>query len=241
MNNKPKISLLIPFRSNGERSAQFDWLQEKWNFLGSDFEIIVSEDDGLDPYSKTIAINNAYKKSTAEILAMVDADVWLDPQILLDAAAFITSNPNSWIRPCTDVYRIKKTKTKEIISGDPSFSFPEITQKDCERVSVAVGGVFVFSKKQFETLGGMDPRFRGWGGEDNAWTIIMNKKFSYSQRWNKNLYHLWHPREKDSNGRVISFGQTTDNLELVSEYRVAVANKTLTNNLIAENKKRTGI
>jgi len=239
--NKPKISLLIPFRNLEQRLDQFAWLEQRWRSLGDDFEVVVSEDDGLDPFSRSVGVNNAYKESTADILAVVDADLWLDPQIFLDAVDFITNNPNSWVRPCTDVYRIKKEVTEEIIKQDPVSQFPTITEEDCERISVAVGGVCVFSRGQFETVGGMDPRFRGWGGEDNAWNTVMDKKFSRAQRWHKDLYHLWHPRNKDENGMPTYPGQTKRNSDLVLEYQVAAKSHITLDKLISENKKRTGI
>jgi predicted glycosyltransferase involved in capsule biosynthesis len=239
--DKPKISLLIPFRNLEQRLDQFVWLEQRWRSLGDDFEIIVSEDDGVDPFSRSVAVNNAYKRSTADILAVVDADLWLDPQIFLDAVKFITNNPKSWVRPCTDVYRIKKEITAEIIKQSPNDEFPNITEEHCHRISVATGGVCIFSRKQFETVGGMDPRFRGWGGEDNAWNIIMDRTFTDAQRWNKNLYHLWHPRNRDDQGKPAYPGQKTTNEHLLQEYKTASKNPVSLESLIKDNKKRTGI
>jgi predicted glycosyltransferase involved in capsule biosynthesis len=236
-----KISVLIPFKDAENRSDQFKWLHKRWESLGKDFEIVVSSDDGNIPFSKTIAVNNAYRKSTSDILAMVDADVWLDPQILLDAADFIRKSPNSWVRPCEDVYRVNRENTNKILSISPDDPFPNITKDDCERISGATGGVFIFSKKQFETVGGMDSRFRGWGGEDNAWNTLMDSRFSEAVKWNKNLYHLWHPRDRDDSRNAIWTGQSQRNTDLAKEYDVAATDKALLDKIIKENKQRTGI
>jgi predicted glycosyltransferase involved in capsule biosynthesis len=237
----PLISLLIPFRNTGDRDKQFNWLQKRWKSLGKDFEIIVAEDDGKDPFSKTMAVNNAYKKSTSDILAIMDADVWLDPQILLDAADFIRKNPNSWVRPCRNVYRLKKETTKKIIKLDIDKPFPKINESECERISIAIGGICVFSKKQFESVGGMDPRFRGWGGEDNAWNALLDAKFTKAQMWGKDLYHLWHPRERDQNNNAIWIGQDERNTKIAKEYGSVFKDAILLEKIIKENKIRTKI
>lgn len=237
----PIISLLIPFRNTGDRKQQFEWLQKRWQSLFPEAEIIIAEDDGKNPFSKTMAVNNAYKKATSDILAIVDADVWVDPKILIKAAEYIRNKKAVWIQPCGTVYRINKEMTFNIIEFTPSSPFPLIREKHTERITPVVGLVAVFSREQFEYCGGMDERFRGWGWEDTAWNTMLNIIFGKSQVWNNIVYHLWHPRGRDESGKPIWEGQTQRNATVGKEYSRAKNNKALMIKIAEENRKRTGI
>ena len=64
-------------------------------------------------------------------------------------------------------------------------------------------------------LGGMDDRFEGWGGEDDAFSIKVQKLVSRRGAAREApAWHLWHPRAKS---------ETPDlyrrNLELLKTYR----------------------
>lgn len=240
MNHKPEISILIPFRDNGTRKAQREWLHQRWLKLFPSAEIIVAEDDGLDPFSKTIAVNNAYKQSSSDIIAMVDADCWIDPAILLDAAEKIRSGQASWARPCNDVYKLTKEFTKKLINFESSVDLV-IDREDYRDITKAIGFVVVFSKDQFEKVGGMDPRFRGWGGEDNAWNLMLTTLFGEAFEGNEIGFHLWHPVGRSSDGRKAWEGQLDRNTEVVREYDLAAGKYEKMLKLAEENKKRTNI
>jgi predicted glycosyltransferase involved in capsule biosynthesis len=237
----PIISLLIPFRNTGDRQQQFDWLQKRWKALFPEAEIIVAEDDGKDPFSKTIAVNNAYKKATSDILAIVDADVWVKPEILIKAAEDIRNKKAVWVQPCDTVYRINKATTFNIVEFSPESPFPLIKEEHTERITNVVGLVAVFSRKQFEYIGGMDERFRGWGWEDNAFNSTLNTLFGQSQKPNNIVYHLWHPRNRDEQGRPVWEGQTDRNAKVGKQYSKAKNNKALMFKIAEENRNRTGI
>lgn len=237
----PIISILIPFRDTGDRKEQLDWLQKRWANLFPEAEIIIESDDGKDPFSKTIAVNKCYRRATSDILAIVDADVWLDPQLLKDAAEKIRSGKASWVRPCGKVYRLNKKFTQNLISFSASAEFPLVQEEDLERVTPTVGLVAVFSRKQFEYVGGMDERFRGWGWEDTAWNILLDGIFGKAEVWDNIVYHLWHPRMRNSEDKPIWPGQTNRNAKVGTEYKRNRSDKAKLNNLAEKNRKRNKI
>jgi len=237
----PIISILIPFRDTGDRKDQLEWLQKRWAKLFPEAEIIIESDDGNDPFSKTIAVNKCYKRATSDILAIVDADVWLDPQILIKAAEDIRSGKEVWVRPCGTVYRLDKKFTENLIALSPETPFPKVKESNCERITPTVGLVSVFSRKQFEYVGGMDPRFRGWGWEDTAWNLLLDKIFGEASIWDNIVYHLWHPRIKDDSDRAIWPGQETRNHNVGKEYSRNKNSLKMLQRMARENRARTGI
>jgi GT2 family glycosyltransferase len=237
----PIISILIPFRDTGDRKAQLEWLQTRWAKLFPEAEVIIEADDGQDPFSKTIAVNKCYKRATSDILAIVDADVWLDPQILKDAAEAIRNKNAVWVRPCGKVYRLTKDFTENLISFSPETPFPKATENDCERVTATVGLVAVFSREQFEAVGGMDERFRGWGWEDTAWNVLLDGIFGKAQVWTNIVYHLWHPRGRSDSGQPTWPGQTKRNVTVGREYTTNKKNVGKLLKLAEQNKRRNGI
>lgn len=240
MNHKPEISILIPFRDNGTRKEQRDWLHNRWLKLFPSAEIIVSEDDGLNPFSKTIAVNNAYKKASSDIIAMVDADCWIDPKVILDSAARIRSGEISWSRPCDDVYKLTESFTKKLIKQDSDIDLV-VTEEDYQGITKAIGFVVVFSRDQFEKAGGMDSRFRGWGGEDNAWNLMLTTLFGDAHEGVDVGYHFWHPVARSADGRKAWQGQLQKNTHIVKEYDQANGNYAKMLRIANQNKKRNNI
>ena len=238
----PIISILIPFRDTGDRKEQLEWLQKRWAKLFPEAEVIIESDDGEDPFSKTIAVNKCYRRATSDILAIVDADVWLDPKILIKAAEYIRAGRANWVRPCGTVYRLTKEFTMNLIEFAPDTPFPLVKPEEhTERITPTVGLVAVFSRMQFETVGGMDERFRGWGWEDTAWNIMLDGMFGKAQVWDNIVYHLWHPRVRSEQGSPIWPGQKQRNAVVGKEYVENKNKRAYLKRMAQQNKRRNNI
>ena len=235
------ISLLFPFRDDGSRSAQFEWLQTRWKHFMPDAEIIVAEDDGGTPFSKTVAVNNAYRRATRDVMAIVDADVWVNPKVIRSSVEAIRGRRHSWVRPCNKVLRLNKKFTENLIQGDHTKHLPSIDPEvDCDRVTPVVGLICIFSRDLFESVGGMDPRFRGWGWEDNSFNQLMDFKARKCLFLKHPVYHLWHPRAY-VDGKPSWEGQTERNNLVGDDYKKAYKNNLETVKLIEKVKGLTGI
>lgn len=57
------------------------------------------------------------------------------------------------------------------------------------------GGVVVLPRQTALDVP-MDPRFIGWGQEDEAWAIALTQMVGPCARGNATLVHLWHPPQK---------------------------------------------
>lgn len=239
---KPVMSVLVPFRdADGSRSNLINYLRPRWEKSLPDAEIIVAADDGESPFSKTIAVNNAFKQSSGEVIVILDADCWVEPEVLRRGARIISSRRAPWVRPCNKVNRINKRTTDHILSNPTRTQFPQITPQMTERITPVVGLVCMVPRSAFLKAGGMDPRFRGWGWEDTAWNWMIDGLHGKAQIWNYSINHLWHPRMRGKSGRPVWEGQTERNAQLGRRYKMSRSNPHGLRKLAAEVQEITGI
>jgi len=87
------ISILVPFHcsdENSQRAENWRWLRKYWECHLPGAQIMEGEDwkaflRGV-PFSKSAAVNNAARKATGDVLAIVDADGYIDADAVLEAA-----------------------------------------------------------------------------------------------------------------------------------------------------------
>jgi hypothetical protein len=136
----------MPYRdcNDNDREKSMEWTKRKWQYMFPDCEVIIESDDGKNPFSKTTAVNNCYKKSSGEILAMIDSDIYVDRQTILNSANIIKNGKVPWVRPCSKVYRLTKNKSEDIYNLNSNQKFPLIKSSDCERITPVVGLIAMF-------------------------------------------------------------------------------------------------
>lgn len=204
-------------------------------------EVIVEPDDGRDPFSKTIAVNNAFRRATGDVIAVIDADVWVELETLEEAADLIRRKKAAWVRPADTVLRLSEATTFELIAQPADIPTPDFRVSECDAITGTVGLAFVISAKTFRDLAGMDPRFRGWGWEDNAFNMAARILHGREVLFTKPLVHLWHPHSRDDKGRKVWAGQQDRNATLGSRYSKARRNAAEMRKLVEEARKLTGI
>jgi hypothetical protein len=87
----------------------------------------------------------------------------------------------------------------------------------------------------------MDPRFRGWGWEDNAFNLLLDSTIGKAYLGRSKVYHFWHGRKRDDKGRPAWEGQTERNAELGRRYKRLAYNHESFDSLIKEVKNLTNI
>lgn len=181
----PALSVLVPFRDDGEhRGRVWRWLRAYWRAVLPDAEIIQGHDDGT-PFSKANAVNMAARLARGRTFAMVDADTHLPAEALLEAAEDVEHKHRhgrrTWYVPYNRLYRLNHPTTLEVLTGDPTnllVPSPPLPSQ----LEELPGGPYdghqygamaqVFLREAFWEVGGMDPRFRGWGCLDEKSEIL---------------------------------------------------------------------
>jgi hypothetical protein len=202
------LSLLVPYRNDYEegRADNWDWLRQYWEHALPEAEIVLGDAPG-EPFSKTCAVNSAFRQSTGDVLVMIDADCYVDAAVILHCAAEIrkgrerTPREPVWFVPYKHLFRLTRVSTLYLIASDPDnpFQFPVPPADD--EVGPTNGSGFghwfgaliqIFPREAFELVGGMDPRFRGWGGEDVAFVLLLDTLFGVHRLTSNQVLTLWH-------------------------------------------------
>lgn len=231
-----KLSILVPFRdADGTRTPAKEWIVKRWAHHYPEAEIIEASDDGIDPFNKSMAVNNAAKQATGDIYIVLDADTWADTRWVQAGIDIVATKQAHWDIPCRKALRLKQDVSERIMQLDPTIpELPPLSSRDAETHAAVVGFLWIISRKAYENIGpyadggyGMDERIRGWGGEDTMFTWAMRVLNGHPRRGVGTLMSLWHPRPRDSNRERVWVGQGERRLteqakrELASRYSQA--------------------
>lgn len=238
---QPKISIIIPFTSgNSDRREIFKWTTRYWDHEIPDAEIVIGHSPST-PFCKTEALNNAARKANGKVLAIMDADAYIDGSIISEVADTILEElelgNRVWYIPYRNLYRLNEFVTEQILDSDPenpirlpdpppdSFLDDEPGGSKYGRSYAALA--YMIPVEALEVLGCFDERFnKGWGGEDISTLMALDTLYAKHKSTNNGIFHLWHPKIGDSFKTRAWEGQTEDepNHSLARTYRKATQN-----------------
>jgi hypothetical protein len=141
------------------------------------------------PFNRCACLNLGARVARYDILLFSDCDILLFPVNILNSAKKLTQY---------DV--VKPFRVLLEIDYGPG------------RLASFAGGSVMFKRGIFESIGGWDTRFLGWGGEDNAMDIVLNSMFNTYILPDSYAIHIAHPRQPIDNEIYKS------NCKLLEEY-----------------------
>jgi len=200
------ITLLIPFRPDTEyRVKVWEWLRRYWWNELPGAQMIMGDDDSV-PFCKTAAVNSAFSQSSGDIVVILDADCYLPGSVVLSCAASIRAarkaKKKMWYIPYRHFYRLTQLATVDILNTSPSHPLelgdPPPLWATEEVKNSTYGHWFgaliqIMPREAFVAAGGMDERFRGWGGEDLAFMTAVDTLYAPHRTTPNGVMHLWHP------------------------------------------------
>jgi glycosyltransferase involved in cell wall biosynthesis len=234
-----KASCLITFRDRDETRLPLLRAVTAWLSAFPRLEVIVVEQDaapGLDseslgsnvrtlfvfndgPFNKSWGLNIAARNASYDVLATMDADMIMPAEGFARALAVCRDHFDA-VNPYSGLVDLDEAETGAILRGERGIGDiqRELVQDRLpqgERVCFC-GGICVFRREVYFALGGMDERFLGWGGEDDAMSVNLERHTDRIAVQRDTLaYHLWHPR---SPGRY-QHPHYRHNLALATHYR----------------------
>lgn len=203
-----KVSILVPFRDEegSTRLINWQWLEKRWRFQFPDAELVVGTDPEGIPFSKSIAVNHAYRQATGDVFIIADADSWCEPGHIKRAINYALSK-GVMVVPWVNAYRLTKKHSVQILKMDPATTDPVSQEmrrgiEDYTPAPSTAAMVVVITRDDFERVGGFDPRFKGWGAEDVSFalacrTLVGNTKIMLGES-----FALWHQRPRVNQRRV---------------------------------------
>ena len=212
---RQQISIIVPFQSKEpSRRKNWRWLKRYWKAHLPEAEVIIGKDRKSQrrlwrrhprPYSKTTAVNKAFRKAHGDIIVILDADCYIWWEVLNRCATQLREarkrGERIWFVPYRKLIRLNKAKTDELLGTNPRgpFQFTTSLSRDEIEWSEYNGHQFgamiqIMPREAFELLGGMDERFNGWGGEDVAFLNALDTLWGKHRNTPNPVFHLWHSK-----------------------------------------------
>lgn len=176
------VEVVIPWRGGcPHRERALEWVRGRLPY-----PVTVAEPP-TGPWAKALAVMPAASRcSGADVLVIHDADVWTPG---LEEAVEQVERGAMWAIPHRGVHRLTEDSTRRLIAGESWEGLPL-----AERAYLGVeGGGVVAIHRDLLLRTPMDPRFEGWGSEDEAWAVALRACFGPPWRGKAPLAHLWHP------------------------------------------------
>lgn len=175
------VECLIPF------SGGCEFRERALEFVAGRLDrVTVSAING--PWVKGRAVNPAVASSRADVVVVADADCVTDG---LSAAIEAVESGAAWAIPHRKVVRLTEVGTDEFMrTGEYCHPF------DRRPYTGMPGGGIVVARRDTLLSVPLDPRFRGWGQEDESWALALTTLAGVPWRGNADLIHLWHPPQR---------------------------------------------
>lgn len=189
-----RVVMLVPRRADGGRRDELWAFVRDWWTRRLGWPIFEGHhDDG--PFNRSAAINRAAKKAGGWDAAVIaDSDTFASEtqtQAAVDAAVATGKIVFAYDRYC---YLSRKGSDRVMAGFDGSWEpFIEWSHRN------ACSGLVAVSRSLWDTVGGFDEGFVGWGFEDIGFSLACQTLAGDHLRVHGDVWHLWHPPSETNN------------------------------------------
>lgn len=157
-------------------------------------------------FNRSAAVNRAAKlASDWDVAVIIDSDVICDPNRVKEAVR-IAHETGSMVLPHSERLDLSDQAGRLVRSGqlDPLGDFSDHRTRrrfvrraySVDNGHPSVSSVVVVPRRLWDTIGGFDEMFRGWGYEDTAFAAAA-ETFGGIVRMPGEVIHFWHPTAKE--------------------------------------------
>lgn len=189
----------MPFSGDDvDRLAAWSWIRSRYAAAHPGWKVVEAphepvEQGGERLWSKARAVNRAVENLDAELLVIADADLFVPASAFIDATWHL--GRRHWVVPYGAIHRLGIHETRRVLDSEPwrGFGPPARRELECKPYpGQPGGGILMVRREAWELVGGFDPRFVGWGGEDTSLGIALDTLAGPHLRLAAPLFHLWH-------------------------------------------------
>lgn len=215
------VSVLIPYREDSaQRAILLDHVMKWWRqHMPGNWELSIGGCEA-EQWCKAEAYADALAGATGRYLIFSDADVMIPGA---PVAVQALTDGWMWARSHDLVVRLNSVTTQELIATSTAvpwsareYANTPLCWEDWPYEQRAAGAGVCVHRNVYETVP-HDPRFLGWGCEDEAWGIALEVMFGQEAKVRgMPCIHLWHPPQPKPlrNGSV-------ESQALLARYRAA--------------------
>ncbi|MFT5136830.1 MAG: hypothetical protein ACI8XV_001867 [Arenicella sp.] len=232
-----RFSYLITYReSNASRRRNLHYLLQQL-CLDPTLEIILVEQDAISQFNnesqtdikyifvenpgrfnKSWGLNIAASHASCERLMFADSDMLISATAL-DEVTELMDDGTDAVNPYSVLVDLTQQESQLLLAQAHAVQISR-TEEQVNRQSIGqhppfCGGAFALTRALYDSTGGMDERFEGWGAEDDA----MSKRVDFFATKMVTLehmaHHLWHEASENVSLHPQSYIR---NLSLLSMY-----------------------
>jgi hypothetical protein len=197
------VSVIVP------RAGDCPYRARAWAWLSGQFDglEVVEGHGNANRWCKAEAVADGLSRASGELLVIHDADVYSEH---LNEAIDRVRDGAPWASPHRIVRRLTEAGTAAFLDGACD---PQVQERHAAKLG---GGIVVLPSETYENVP-LDPRFVGWGQEDESWSIALLALVGSPFIGRHELTHLYHPPQERKT-RVIG---SRESKELLRRYRHA--------------------
>lgn len=149
------VAICVPWRPTPSRLPLFDYIT-RWVERELGWPVITGDTDDV-VFNRSAARNAAVRASDADVVVILDADTVGQPQAFRRAVEATYADGVTRL-PYTRCFVLDEHDTARALAGHPLPPRYEVRG--------ACGGALVLRRDVYDSLGGHDERYTGWGYED---------------------------------------------------------------------------
>jgi hypothetical protein len=172
--------VIIPADTEGRRDGLLERVRAHVAGVLPEAEVLVVRGP-VDPYCKAEVCNRGAKEANGDVLIFIDSDMLHNPNVLRRAAT-------------VKCWGVSSAEVRNLLPGKAPGGKCKVRPGKIK----GRGGLFAFTREAWETVGGFDEGFVGWGMQDMALYVTASRLLGEPEELGAEpAYHLHHKCQPD--------------------------------------------